>query len=123
MRADADRCSQYGKATQVSEASLNRLDQRVSIGGVKVVGAYPRPYVATTASNARLLIVCNKYETGYDDYRLFALYIDKPLVSSMRIVQTLGRLNRPPPQRIHVLLAAKLPFLFSLGFAWPSGQS
>ncbi|KAG2435439.1 hypothetical protein HYH02_011939 [Chlamydomonas schloesseri] len=45
---------------------------------------------------ARLLVVCSKYETGYDDPRLGALFIDRTLAGS-RAVQVLGRLNRPAP--------------------------
>ncbi|GFR44824.1 hypothetical protein Agub_g6163, partial [Astrephomene gubernaculifera] len=45
---------------------------------------------------ARLLVVCSKYETGYDDPRLGAMFIDRPL-SGSRAVQVLGRLNRPAP--------------------------
>ncbi|GLC56404.1 hypothetical protein PLESTB_001101100 [Pleodorina starrii] len=45
---------------------------------------------------ARLLVVCSKYETGYDDPRLGAMFIDRTL-SGARAVQVLGRLNRPAP--------------------------
>ncbi|KAG2501461.1 hypothetical protein HYH03_001241 [Edaphochlamys debaryana] len=46
---------------------------------------------------ARLLVVCSKYETGYDDPRLGAMFVDRPL-SGARAVQVLGRLNRPAPR-------------------------
>ena len=46
--------------------------------------------------DARFLIVCGKYETGYDDYRLVTLYLDRPVAGS-RAVQVCGRIGRKPP--------------------------
>ncbi|PNH12138.1 hypothetical protein TSOC_000937, partial [Tetrabaena socialis] len=45
---------------------------------------------------ARLLVVCSKYDTGYDDPRLGCMFLDRAL-SGARAVQVLGRLNRPAP--------------------------
>ena len=47
-------------------------------------------------AEAKLLVVCNKYETGYDEPSLAIMYIDKPLQGA-KAVQTLSRLNRPAP--------------------------
>ncbi|KAG2423130.1 hypothetical protein HXX76_015515 [Chlamydomonas incerta] len=69
----------------VTEAELNGGGGG---GGRGAAGADPRA--------ARLLVVCSKYETGYDDPRLGALFIDRTLTGS-RAVQVLGRLNRPGP--------------------------
>ncbi len=45
--------------------------------------------------DARLLVVCNKFETGYDDPRLAVLFVDRTLQgAASRAVQVLGRLNR-----------------------------
>ena len=41
----------------------------------------------------RVMIVADKYQTGYDEPRLCAMYVDKPL-SGIASVQTLSRLNR-----------------------------
>lgn len=41
----------------------------------------------------KFLIVANKYQTGFDEPRLSAMYVDKPL-SGVLAVQTLSRLNR-----------------------------
>eukprot|EP00879_Flechtneria_rotunda_P005754 GHRR01006055.1.p1 GENE.GHRR01006055.1~~GHRR01006055.1.p1 ORF type:complete len:1758 (+),score=833.29 GHRR01006055.1:791-5275(+) len=46
--------------------------------------------------DARILVACSKFETGYDDPRLGALFIDRSL-SGPRAVQVLGRINRPAP--------------------------
>lgn len=40
-----------------------------------------------------VLIVANKYQTGFDQPKLVAMYVDKPL-SGVEAVQTLSRLNR-----------------------------
>ena len=45
---------------------------------------------------ARVLIVADKYQTGYDEPLLCAMYVDKKL-SGIAAVQTLSRLNRTAP--------------------------
>lgn len=42
----------------------------------------------------QILVVANKYQTGYDQPKLVAMYIDKAL-HDVQAVQTLSRLNRP----------------------------
>jgi type I restriction enzyme R subunit len=44
----------------------------------------------------KLLIVADKYQTGFDQPLLHTLYVDKPL-SGVKAVQTLSRLNRIAP--------------------------
>jgi len=44
----------------------------------------------------KILIVAEKYQTGFDQPLLHTLYVDKPL-SGVRAVQTLSRLNRTAP--------------------------
>ncbi|OFO37022.1 restriction endonuclease [Corynebacterium sp. HMSC075D04] len=46
----------------------------------------------------KFLIVANKYQTGFDEPRLSAMYVDKPL-SGVMAVQTLSRLNRTMPSK------------------------
>ena len=47
---------------------------------------------------ARVLIVADKYQTGYDEPLLCAMYVDKDL-SGIAAVQTLSRLNRTAPNK------------------------
>ncbi|PTR24203.1 type I restriction enzyme R subunit [Rhodococcus sp. OK519] len=47
-------------------------------------------------SENRVLIVANKFQTGFDEPRLMAMYVDKKL-SGVATVQTLSRLNRTYP--------------------------
>src|SRR5262245_46497430 len=44
----------------------------------------------------RLLIVANKYQTGFDQKKLCGMYVDKKL-AGVAAVQTLSRLNRTMP--------------------------
>jgi type I restriction enzyme R subunit len=46
----------------------------------------------------RFLIVADKFQTGYDEPLLHAMYVDKPL-SEIKAVQTLSRLNRAHPKK------------------------
>lgn len=47
----------------------------------------------------RLLIVANKFQTGYDEPLLQTMYVDKRL-SDVKAVQTLSRLNRCYPKKL-----------------------
>lgn len=42
----------------------------------------------------RLLIVANKFQTGFDQPKLCAMYVDKTIGNDVEIVQTYSRLNR-----------------------------
>lgn len=46
----------------------------------------------------RILIVANKYQTGFDEPLLHTMYVDKGL-SDIKAVQTLSRLNRSHPDK------------------------
>ena len=78
---------------KVTEAGLNgfaetELPRRFD--GFSQDGApYPETY--------RILIVAEKYQTGFDQPKLCAMYVDKKL-SGLQAVQTLSRLNRVHPE-------------------------
>ncbi|GGP96328.1 hypothetical protein GCM10010215_22660 [Streptomyces virginiae] len=63
----------------------------VSVNGVSDVGRSFRD-----EGVYRVLIVANKFQTGFDEPRLMAMYVDKKL-SGVATVQTLSRLNRIYP--------------------------
>ena len=46
----------------------------------------------------RFLIVADKFQTGYDEPSLHTMYVDK-ILSGVKAVQTLSRLNRAHPQK------------------------
>ncbi|WP_084102767.1 type I restriction endonuclease subunit R [Demequina sp. NBRC 110051] len=70
--------------------------------GVKVTEAqyngFPGSQIASQIREDpyRLLIVADKFQTGYDEPLLHTMYVDKPL-SGVKAVQTLSRLNRAHP--------------------------
>ncbi len=45
----------------------------------------------------RVMIVANKFQTGFDQPKLCAMYLDKKIANPVEIVQTLSRLNRTAP--------------------------
>jgi len=45
----------------------------------------------------RVMLVANKFQTGFDQPKLVAMYIDKKIANDVEIVQTLSRLNRTFP--------------------------
>ena len=66
----------------------------VSYNEAKLNG-FPRSQIEKTFTKDpyRLLIVANKFQTGYDEPLLHTMYVDKGL-SDIKAVQTLSRLNR-----------------------------
>jgi len=56
------------------------------------------PHYFRETEEARVLIVADKYQTGYDEPLLCAMYVDKKL-SGIAAVQTLSRLNRTAPDK------------------------
>lgn len=64
-----------------------------SLNGVKDTALHFREN-----EECRVLIVANKFQTGFDEPRLCAMYVDKKL-SGVMAVQTLSRLNRTFPKK------------------------
>jgi type I restriction enzyme, R subunit len=75
---------EYGGA-KVTEASLN---------------GFPSNKIAEEIQNDpyRFLVCAEKFQTGYDEPLLHTMYVDKVL-SGIKAVQTLSRLNRARPQK------------------------
>ena len=71
-------------------------------GGVKVtetsLNAFPSSQIADKIQEDpyRVLICADKFQTGYDEPLLHTMYVDKVL-SGVKAVQTLSRLNRAHP--------------------------
>lgn len=68
-------------AMSFTENSLNKLPPKVAIEDALKTPEY------------RILVVANKYQTGYDEPLLHTMYVDKKL-AGVQAVQTLSRLNR-----------------------------
>ncbi len=64
-----------------TEGKLNRLPPKVSIQDALKIPEY------------RILVVANKFQTGFDEPLLHTMYVDK-MLGGVNAVQTLSRLNR-----------------------------
>ncbi|WP_143965640.1 type I restriction endonuclease subunit R [Gordonia zhaorongruii] len=73
------------KGLKVTEASLNGFPSNAIAEQVKT-------------DPSRILVVANKFQTGYDEPLLHTMYVDKAL-SGVLAVQTLSRLNRAHPAK------------------------
>jgi len=80
---------EYGGA-KVTEASLNGFPS-----GLIAAKIQEHPY--------RFLICADKFQTGYDEPLLHTMYVDKVL-SGIKAVQTLSRLNRAHPRKHDVFV-------------------
>ena len=80
---------EYG-GVQVTEATLNGFPS-----GVIADRIAEHPY--------RFLVCADKFQTGYDEPLLHTMYVDKVL-SGIKAVQTLSRLNRAHPQKHDVFV-------------------
>lgn len=78
-------------------------------GGVKVTEAslngFPSSQIADKIQEDpyRFLICADKFQTGYDEPLLHTMYVDK-LLSGIKAVQTLSRLNRAHPKKHDVFV-------------------
>ena len=80
---------EYG-GVKVSEASLNGFPSAQIAEKIR-----EEPY--------RFLVCADKFQTGYDEPLLHAMYVDK-MLSGIKAVQTLSRLNRAHPQKYDVFV-------------------
>ena len=62
-------------------------DNMNNLGAMTIENAYD-------TNKYRILIVANKYQTGFNQPKLCAMYIDKKISNDIEIVQTYSRLNR-----------------------------
>ena len=75
---------EYG-GKMVTEASINNF-----ASGLIEKNFKKEPY--------RILVVANKFQTGFDEPLLHTMYVDK-MLTDIKAVQTLSRLNRAAPQK------------------------
>ncbi len=78
-------------------------------GGVKVTEASLNGFPSSQITDKiqedpyRFLVCADKFQTGYDEPLLHTMYVDK-ILSGIRAVQTLSRLNRAHPQKHDVFV-------------------
>jgi len=52
----------------------------------------------------RVMLVADKFQTGFDQPKLVAMYVDKKIANHVEIVQTFARLNRTAPGKDEVFI-------------------
>lgn len=73
------------ESEEFTETSMNP-----DINGADLRKVFDRP-------EYRVMIVADKFQTGFDQPKLVAMYIDKKIANEVEIVQTFARLNRTAP--------------------------
>ena len=81
---------------EFTEAQLNGFSEGQLPDRFGYVRADDRHAASRGQAEYRLLVVAEKYQTGFDQSLLCAMYVDKPL-TGVAAVQTLSRLNRIHP--------------------------
>jgi type I restriction enzyme R subunit len=91
---------------EYTEAQLNGFPERQLPDRFGYAKADDPQAVARNQEEYRLLVAAEKYQTGFDQPLLCAMYVDKPL-TGVTAVQTLSRLNRIHPLKsqddVHIL--------------------
>ncbi|MFC7326233.1 type I restriction endonuclease subunit R [Marinactinospora rubrisoli] len=91
---------------EFTEAQLNGFPENQLPDRFGYTKADDPQAVARDQDEYRLLVVADKYQTGFDQPLLCGMYVDKPL-TGVAAVQTLSRLNRIHPMKsqddVHIL--------------------
>lgn len=72
------------------DAEFSETTMNVGVPNSDLRVAFDRP-------EYRVMLVADKFQTGFDQPKLVAMYIDKKIANEVEIVQTLSRLNRTAP--------------------------
>lgn len=89
MHSDDERLA--GDAFVVDEdAEFTETSMNPEVAGQDLRVAFERP-------EYRVMLVADKFQTGFDQPKLVAMYIDKKIANDVEVVQTLSRLNRTAP--------------------------
>ncbi len=72
------------------DEEFTELNMNPDTKGADLRAAFDRP-------EYRVMLVADKFQTGFDQPKLVAMYIDKKIANEVEIVQTLSRLNRTAP--------------------------
>ncbi|MGO9414633.1 MAG: type I restriction endonuclease subunit R [Syntrophobacteraceae bacterium] len=89
MHADDDRIS--GETFIVDEGEeFTEITMNPDVTGQDLRIAFDRP-------EYRVMLVADKFQTGFDQPKLMAMYVDKKIANDVEIVQTYSRLNRMAP--------------------------
>ena len=81
-----------GEDEEFTEANMN-----LDVAGQDLRIAFDRP-------EYQLMLVADKFQTGFDQPKLVAMYVDKKVANDVEIVQTYSRLNRMAPGKDEVFI-------------------
>lgn len=99
----------YLKARKSPYQAIVAFSGEHEYGGAKVtessLNGFPSSQIADKIQEDpyRVLICADKFQTGYDEPLLHTMYVDK-ILSGIKAVQTLSRLNRAHPQKHDVFV-------------------
>jgi type I restriction enzyme R subunit len=101
--------SEYLRETKSQFKAIVAFSGEHEYGGVKVTEASLNGFPSSKISDNiqedpyRFLVCADKFQTGYDEPLLHTMYVDK-ILSGIKAVQTLSRLNRAHPQKHDVFV-------------------
>lgn len=96
MHADDERLA--GDVFLVDEnEEFTEINMNPEIGGQDLRQAFERP-------EYRVMLVADKFQTGFDQPKLVAMYNDKKIANDVEVVQTFSRLNRTAPGKDEVFI-------------------
>lgn len=96
MHADDDRLA--GDVFLVDEnEEFSEITMNPDVAGQDLRIAFERP-------EYRVMLVADKFQTGFDQPKLVAMYNDKKIANEVEIVQTFSRLNRTAPGKDEVFI-------------------
>lgn len=79
------------------DAEFTENNMNPDAGGKDLRHVFDRP-------EYRVMLVANKFQTGFDQPKLVAMYVDKKIANAVEIVQTFSRLNRTFPGKDQTII-------------------
>lgn len=89
---DAEEIFMVDEGEEFTEVSMNP-----DVAGQDLRIAFERP-------EYRVMLVADKFQTGFDQPKLVAMYVDKKIANDVEVVQTFSRLNRMAPGKDEVFI-------------------
>ena len=96
MHSDDERIA--GEVFLVDEGEeFTEVSMNPDVAGQDLRLAFDRP-------EYRVMLVADKFQTGFDQPKLVAMYVDKKIANDVEIVQTFSRLNRIAPGKDEIFI-------------------
>ena len=96
MHSDDERIA--GEVFVVDEGEeFTEVSMNPGVAGQDLRLAFERP-------EYRVMLVADKFQTGFDQPKLVAMYVDKKIANDVEIVQTFSRLNRIAPGKDEIFI-------------------